>query len=395
MATNKCKVFLGFEDEQITQKFKSVVNFMTNKVGGKPDWVENKPTANPLCQLCGLSLPLIVQIYAPLEKSPYHRTLYIFGCINPNCWNQKGSWVCLRSQILDTKSVETESDRQETTQNFDWCEGADNWEDEENGNFIQGVNNDPSMINGNLSSRMEGLCVAGGGAEGGEEVSAAGAMCNPLSYLATAEIEGDEGEVVTIDTPTTAQTDVIALFDKVKPVPQVPSDSLQFASFFISVCEEDVAKTVSPVNADVYKHMMMDEEVNSVINKTTTEAEVNASDTGEKYEKTLPPHGDKLFHQFITRIQRNPGQILRYIRDGGAPLFLYPPSDVPRCCQHCHGDLVFELQLLPTLITRLQLSGSGSGHIEFGTVLVLSCLRSCWAVEDVARTEYILVQREM
>jgi hypothetical protein len=56
---------------------------------------------------------------------------------------------------------------------------------------------------------------------------------------------------------------------------------------------------------------------------------------------------------------------------------------------------VFELQVLPTLISRLQLAGSGTGHIEFGSVFVLSCLRSCWSPEDITRTEYVLVQREM
>lgn len=31
----------------------------------------------------------------------------------------------------------------------------------------------------------------------------------------------------------------------------------------------------------------------------------------EKYEKSLPAHGDKMFYQFVTKIQANPGQVLR------------------------------------------------------------------------------------
>lgn len=38
---------------------------------------------------------------------------------------------------------------------------------------------------------------------------------------------------------------------------------------------------------------------------------VNNGESMEKYEKTLPAHGDKLFHNLISRIQRNPGQLLR------------------------------------------------------------------------------------
>lgn len=51
------------------------------------DWPIDGVTS-PLCKLCGLPPPLIIQVYAPLENSPYHRTLYLFGCLNPNCWNQ-------------------------------------------------------------------------------------------------------------------------------------------------------------------------------------------------------------------------------------------------------------------------------------------------------------------
>jgi pre-rRNA-processing protein TSR4 len=36
MARKGSKVLLGFEDEYITEKHKSLVNFTTNKVGGRP-----------------------------------------------------------------------------------------------------------------------------------------------------------------------------------------------------------------------------------------------------------------------------------------------------------------------------------------------------------------------
>ena len=36
MACGSSVVHLGFEDEQITDKYKGVVNFTVNKIGGKP-----------------------------------------------------------------------------------------------------------------------------------------------------------------------------------------------------------------------------------------------------------------------------------------------------------------------------------------------------------------------
>lgn len=33
----------------------------------------------------------------------------------------------------------------------------------------------------------------------------------------------------------------------------------------------------------------------------------------EKYEKSQPLHGDKLFHIFMSRVKANPDQIVRYV----------------------------------------------------------------------------------
>lgn len=38
---------------------------------------------------------------------------------------------------------------------------------------------------------------------------------------------------------------------------------------------------------------------------------VGGGDSEEKYEKGIPIHGDVMFHNFVTTIQENPGQILR------------------------------------------------------------------------------------
>lgn len=38
---------------------------------------------------------------------------------------------------------------------------------------------------------------------------------------------------------------------------------------------------------------------------------VKSGEVEEKYEKGVPVHGDITFHNFLSRIQENPGQILR------------------------------------------------------------------------------------
>lgn len=115
------------------------------------DWpfLEVEPE-NPICTLCGFQQLLVVQIYAPLENSPYHRTLYVFGCINPNCWAHPESWTCIRSQILDESYQPTSTCETSTSKGItatEWVQDADDWGDdgandnmnEENGNLIDGL----------------------------------------------------------------------------------------------------------------------------------------------------------------------------------------------------------------------------------------------------------------
>ena len=97
---------------------------------------------------------LALQIYAPLENSIYHRTLYIFTCTNSNCWNQNESWTCLRVQSVeettDAESLESGSLAAFPTTSWlpDEEEWGDTWNDnafEPNGNSM--LFNDPNKFN--------------------------------------------------------------------------------------------------------------------------------------------------------------------------------------------------------------------------------------------------------
>ncbi|KAL1123520.1 hypothetical protein AAG570_002597 [Ranatra chinensis] len=425
------RVLLGYEDELITEKYRSQVDFTTNKIGGKPDWPGDAPTAVN-CKLCGLNIPLVLQIYAPLENSQYHRTLYIFACINPNCWNQIGSWVCLRSQILAdmdgsgnwTGDTNTSAANMVST---DWCTGSDTWGDEENGNLVDEAGRRGSEGGEDLWNRRQGgECGLWAGPQSTEQQLAASLSSMVLSNdsnansgrhqtqgegaagiaAATAVIEADEGEVVSIDTPTLPQVDIVALIEGVAPLPQVPISDLEFIASFISVAEEELSSTISPTSVDHVKEVIREYQT-STGSTTGGEEDVSLPNSAagggaepEKYEKSLPAHGDKLFHQFLIRVQSNPGQIFRFFRYGGRPLFLYPVQhqELPRLCCHCGGEVVFEAQVLPTLIPKLRLGGSTQQkncyHLEFGSIFLYTCQASCWREHDTCREEPLLVQME-
>ena len=117
-------VLLGFVDEEIADHNAKDVDFTTSKIGGQPvsfvnccipmntpnfyttvvylychyrhkyiislqNWINlPPPNLDTNCTLCGNASFLITQVYAPLEDSIYDRTLYIFACVQPACWNQ-------------------------------------------------------------------------------------------------------------------------------------------------------------------------------------------------------------------------------------------------------------------------------------------------------------------
>ncbi|XP_057665624.1 programmed cell death protein 2-like [Diorhabda carinulata] len=417
MEKNRETVLLGFEDEHISEKYKNQVNFCTNKIGGKPDYPPNIKLDPPICGLCQLPRPLIVQIYAPLEHSVYHRTLYLFACINPNCWNLNESWYCIRvhSQETTLESEETISSKS-TSVVTHWCDDADDWDDdnntnfnEENGNVISNIekvsdeDDESCSLEDSLRSGFGNLFVDDRNANKGAQGGAVGRLHSPS---ATAEIEGNEGEVISIDTPTFPQRDIASLLQEAAPLPQdiCQSDSrrissIQFSPYFMAVWEETPDKQLANVSDRHVKELLQDYQQKNDDNSYLLSPEGGVTEGGEgyeKYEKSNPAHGDKMFHQFLSKIQSNPGQILRYSRES-SPILLYPLQETMKKCQYCQGDLVFEFQILSTIISKLKLSTDPKqiARLEFGTVLVYTCRKSCWSSDTIFRTETVILQKEL
>lgn len=118
--------------------------------------IQNWPSSEiliPPCSICGLKRPLLLQIYAPLDNSQFHRTLYIFSCVNAVCSNQSNGWLCVRVQQME-KVIEKDATKvRATVPNINWCSGANDWDEsddiytgdadnsnEQNGNVIRNDN---------------------------------------------------------------------------------------------------------------------------------------------------------------------------------------------------------------------------------------------------------------
>lgn len=301
MAKNQSTVFLGFLDEAVSTKYQQSTDNTTNKLGGVPvreifllfQLILNKhfpPFQNfpvsgigvPHCPICALKRPLIVQVYAPLDNTVFHRTLFIFGCLNPSCSTQSSSWLCVRSQVMEKPKERDGRDRHKREDNnpvqINWCSGADDWgadedvdggldnrktanDNEENGNSIVVNDNyrplsdedDESTSTADmLSSDMNLMQIDEDNANcngAGANVQVDGAV-GPMAGVggggagattaASAEIEtGEEKDnLVTIDTPVSPHRDLIALLKQTSALRTDSTNSLTLNSFFLFVEEE-------------------------------------------------------------------------------------------------------------------------------------------------------------
>jgi pre-rRNA-processing protein TSR4 len=112
----------------------------------------------------------------------------------------------------------------------------------------------------------------------------------------------------------------------------------------------------------------------------------------EKYENSDP---DKIFAKFERRLARASDQCLRYCFDG-VPLWISEkvPSDIPNC-EHCGAKRVYEMQLMPTMISMALHATKKQPlkeRIEFGVVALFVCSRTCYPKSSSYVKEYVFVQ---
>ncbi|XP_020787724.2 LOW QUALITY PROTEIN: programmed cell death protein 2-like [Boleophthalmus pectinirostris] len=344
-------VLVGFCDGELDKK-RHQSTFMTNKVGGEPDAPSLLSRHFPRCSRCGSALVTLYQVYCPLEGSPYHRTLHVFACLGDDCSGRSECWRVLRSQCLEADTARPTTPPQELFLSAtDWCDSADDW-------------------------GMEG--------QEGEEPGANVKKQSPNKTNNGIKAEG-------------AVTDDMDMSKKLEELQLGPSEDAPpcFRPYFISVMEE----------TDLYgedhdlthaQELLKDYEKREGI--SVVELDCCEDGSGEeKYEKTKILHGDAVFARFMKRISVCSEQILRYCR-GGNPLFISePPANMCQLvlpCSTCGSPRTFELQLMPALVSLLQ-GESLDMQLEFGTVLVYTCLSSCWRSDtDKAVDEFCFVQSD-
>ncbi|KAJ3404356.1 programmed cell death protein [Chytriomyces hyalinus] len=123
------------------------------------------------------------------------------------------------------------------------------------------------------------------------------------------------------------------------------------------------------------------------------------------YEKTQVKGMTKAFKTFQKAIEAYPEQCVRYGFGSDPLLFNDKPISKPDVCVHCNSPRIFEMQLMPALLTflpteefalkqqvkdaaenaapRKSVADLNKG-LDFGTILVYTCSRNCVGKDDGA-----------
>ncbi|NWV74298.1 PDD2L protein, partial [Dasyornis broadbenti] len=291
------------------------------------------------------------------------------------------SWKVLRSQYSQAQEKQTRdlSVKQKQESNFaakDWCEEADDW------GACDGAES-PACASLQLLGLKEAVSSEVECASQFQQLHLSDSPGPQDTHPAANEEMDDPGHQ---DTHPAASEEMVMAVAGSGPV---------FQPFYINVVdEEDFMGFCDTAHAD---KLLREYQQRECVDLEQMMSDSFAGEGGnEKYEKSEVKGWDYTFHKFMKRISLCPEQILRYSW-GGQPLFITcPPANLDQgipACSNCGSSRVFEFQLMPTLVNMLQSDSDLS--VEFGTVIVYTCEKSCWpANQQTPLEEFIFIQED-
>ncbi|KAF9365730.1 hypothetical protein BGX34_008595 [Mortierella sp. NVP85] len=425
------------------------------KIGGVPSWLDQDlpaPSKYGVCEACGKSMYLLLQAYVPLEKSPYDRVVYVWACNQRLCMRKKGSFRVVRALKLNPEYAQKleKKSKPSTLQQASVSSSS--------------TTTTTPIIGGANPFAASGAFEMSNALFGGSGSGFANPFAPPSS--AASPFAPPSGFGVGLSTPTSASAppgvkSFASITAKNIPQDEESSESEEegsntveestewsedlpaFGPHYLYITEEtlDNPNAMDDDISERYSHLLALEQ--GINNDGDDQDDLDCDDTndasgskglggatwsGEAYEKaTLPKGVDKAFKKFTERVQSWPDQCVRYDFPGTPLLFswsdrtaqlLLPtnasqhskhttpsPHRIPRC-PACKGPRGFEFQLMPNLLSLLDVTskkylseeemtslkdrkGAQMFDIgmEWGTILVYSCVDDCFGKTARALTD--------
>jgi len=315
--------------------------FFPSKVGGKPAWLDlaNLPKPSKLqCAKCGCQLKFLLQIYSPDDKTAaaFHRTVFVFICVQNQCWNNRsGSVLVLRSQLT----------RQNRFYPAEPPEDRPDWRPD----IVPQAFGPICPVSGQRGDKRCGRCRA---------VSYSGQIQQKLDWKKGHKAECKEGGKY----GGPHALDVL-----------LPEGLVEI--------EEEPDQDVPQESTD-YSHLI-DPSLTTEDTRDVPEEEWDQVEAGQQL--------DKASEKFNKRIRRAPRQIVRYQRRGEPLLCSYStPLPAPSSCSSCGSTRSLEFQIMPQLLSVMGLGSEVEGGVDWGSIYVYTCDRSC-DIEGYAEEEWAIL----
>lgn len=325
-------VELGFLEKCESWAVKS--KYFPSKVGGKPAWLHltGIPDGTRLsCNNCGEPCIFLLQVYAPIDEdaAAFHRTVFVFTCVNAECvkHNTTGSVIALRSQLPRINTFYGENPSPETPCGSDTPSACEH--------------NNLCVVCGALGNKCCGRCRSRHYCTKSHQVWDWKHGHKSRCGLAASD-------------NLTDGTNAVILFPEYELVTEPEDDGY----------EDPSSDRTDEERFSDYREFLSKHPENTALGSCPTDL-----------DKMATSCKDKAFWKFKKVTEKFPDQVLRY-DIGGSPLFVSSegiPDDIPNC--PCGSVRQFEFQVLPQLLNSIVESSSES--LDWGTLLVYTCKRSC------------------
>ena len=338
-----CPVYLGFAIEEGDHDHNHNNNNddeddFPSVIGGLPLWPSSVSSLSGRseelqCSLCRASMPLLCQIYAPLDRfdddRAHHRFLALFVCTRAACWRSKNCAVALRSQLRKGEQF------------------ADN---------------------------NEGLlcCVCG------KPAFKTCSKCHTRQYCSQGHqmMDWKAGHKLSC-----GKTD-----DEPEPMRSFEGDNLVVLRRMVIESEEEhyVFDKESVADMANASSALVSVETRSKLAPLTAE-QMKLMENSKKADNT--------FLKFQHRTRDNQDQVLRYSFGAKKPLWVNSEGQLigdPPNCKLCGGKRVFEFQVMPQLLYFLKVDLREETAMDWNSLIVYSCENSCQPLDGYAH-EYVFV----
>eukprot|EP01113_Clastostelium_recurvatum_P007203 TRINITY_DN13342_c0_g2_i1.p1 TRINITY_DN13342_c0_g2~~TRINITY_DN13342_c0_g2_i1.p1 ORF type:complete len:425 (-),score=79.63 TRINITY_DN13342_c0_g2_i1:66-1340(-) len=400
----------------------------TTHIGGIPSTFDGIQVDVPKCPLCQGKMSLILQAYSPLPKVlPTHeRLIHVYACPREQCSCASQGWKVIRVQYeytppeadiepnlpptLPTSNIIAKQDDWGVAS--DWGSPSGDWGTSSSSSSSWSTPSSETLSTTSTSTSTSNVDTitndidallrlrdkqksATAKTKGKKTSSSKKNKLPPTLPSPTQPNEPIDQPLSSspVDTPAASDADLTS-------DPTAPS-SIIFTPYFIDVDNE-------PDDPGAEYDDNKEEEEEDV-EASDESGDEGASWQAEEYEYVE----DRTFHRFCKRINWSPEQCLRYCF-GGQPLLASDVEGTPKeilrigegkakeramaalllarvpPCQHCGAKRVYEMQLLSTLLSSLQVKDGPPHQMDFATVLVYACSASCIVSEAVE--EYVVIQ---